>query len=197
MGREAIIEKLDKELRNDIKNECRVVYILSRVRKILDYEKADNKILRFYCNWVLHINLEHKNTTLFISKMFDSCIDFSKSEKDIAREMKSCQSDFFKLNDLKDDLRKFFENHDLPLFLVNKNRYWINFIKLLLEIIEECPVICIGSSEKIRSLELVKNDKGTYCYKFSLTNSKNKPVIKLKFKSNLSQHPISGKQPGI
>lgn len=181
MGREAIIEKLNNELRREIKNECQVVYILSRVRKILDHERAVNKILRFYCNWVLHIDLKHKETTLFISKMFDSCIDFSKNEKEIARKMKSCQSDFFKLNDLKEVFRQFFEDHNLPLFLVNKKRHWINFIKLFLEIIEECPVICIKSSKKIKSLELVKSEKGEYCYKFSLSDKSSKPVIKLKF----------------
>ncbi|MCX6766078.1 MAG: hypothetical protein NT136_03930 [Candidatus Moranbacteria bacterium] len=184
MGQGEILEKLNKELERDIKNECQVVYILSRIRKILEIKNQKDKyeLLNFYCNWSLHVNLKYKNTTQFISKMFDQYIEFTKSEKDIAREMKSNHADFFKLNDLKNELRKFFEVHDLPLNLVDKNKYWITFIKLLLEIIEECPVICIKSSKKIERLTLIKNKKGDYCYKFNLINLRHKPIIKLKFK---------------
>lgn len=129
--------------------KCEVVYLMVEIRKILDIDK--NKLyqsLRFYCNWTLHVDLKNKSTTQFISKMFDRDIDITKSGKDIARKMKSNHPDFFKLNDFKDELKKFFEDYNLPLSLLNENINWINFIKLLLEIVEECPVICIKSSKK-------------------------------------------------
>lgn len=56
MGRSEIEEKLTIELQKEITNEMQVVYILSRIRKILEIKKLKSKypILNFYCNWVLH-----------------------------------------------------------------------------------------------------------------------------------------------
>jgi len=179
----------EKKLRIFLQNqpqfnkECEVIYLMVEIRKILDIEKNNlYQKLRFYCNWALHVNLDNKNTTQFISDMFDQDIDCSKSVKEIARKMKSNHADFFKLNDFKNELWKFFEGHNLPLSLIDKNKYWINLIMLLLGIIEECRIICIKSSIKIDRMELTKNKKGDYCYKFNLINLRDKPVIKLKLK---------------
>ena len=184
MGQIKILEKLNKELKRDITEECQVVYILSRIRKMLEMknQKDKYKLLNFYCNWSLHVNLKYKKTAQIISDMFDRDIDCSESANDIAHRMKFNQAAFFKLNDFKNDLKKFFEDNDLSLSLLNKNKQWIKFVKLLLEIIEDCPVICIESSTKISKIELTKNMNGDYCYKFSLIGCSRKPVLKLKFK---------------
>ena len=185
MGQDEIIQKLITELSKDIKDECQVVFILSRIRKILDMknEKSKYKLLNFYCNWSLHVNLTHTKTTQVLSDMFDQFIDCSESANNIARKMKSNHADFFKLNDFKDELKKFFEDYDLPLRLFNEKISWNVFIKLILEIIEECPVVFIKSSKKMNRIDLIKNKKGDYCYKFSLLVCLHKPIIKLKFKN--------------
>jgi hypothetical protein len=185
MERKKVIEKIRKFLEKNSKfmEECEAVYLMVEVRKILDRDKNNLfEVLRFYCNWTLHVNLKNKKTTQFISKTFDQYIDPKKSGKDIARKMKSNHADFFKLNDFKNELRKFFKDYDFPLNLTDENRNWVAFIKLFLEIIRECPVICIESSEKINKLELVKDKNGQYCYKFNLMHGGRPPVIKLKFK---------------
>ena len=53
MAREEILEKLQKELNREIRDECQVIYILSRIRKILEIsdERSKYKMLNFYCNW--------------------------------------------------------------------------------------------------------------------------------------------------
>jgi len=50
MAREQIIDKLNTELLKGIKNEPQVVYILSRIRKLLEIreEKDKYKLLNFY-----------------------------------------------------------------------------------------------------------------------------------------------------
>lgn len=185
MDKNKIIEKLKNFLRTHkiFREEGEVVYLMVEIRKILDIDKSNPcQRLRFYCNWTLHVNLKNKNTTQFISNMFDQYIDVTKSGKEIAREMISEHPDFFKLNDLKTELRNFFVNHALPINLINKNKYWFTFIRLLLEVVEKCPVVCIKSSNKIDELILLKDDKGNFCYRFSLVNDKQTPKIKLKFK---------------
>lgn len=54
-----IKNKLEVELSKEINSEVQVVYILSRIRKILEIEKNTEKfkVLNFYCNWALHSEL--------------------------------------------------------------------------------------------------------------------------------------------
>ena len=91
-----IIKKLKKFLQNHsrFKEECEVVYLMAEIRKILDFKRGSYRILRFYSNWVLHNKLCYKVTTQFLTKKFDSNIDFTKSVKEIVGEMKSKYADF-------------------------------------------------------------------------------------------------------
>ena len=180
MGQIEIIEKLDKELRRDIKEECQVVYILSRVRKILEIKNQNEKykLLKFYCNWTLHSKLDRKSTTVLLKNLFEQDIDCKKVGKENARLLISKHSDFFKLSNLRQELGGFIKDNDLQFDWITKN--WSPFIKILLEIIKECPIIF--DSDKLRQLELIKDDNGDYCYKFSITGSRHKPIVKLKFK---------------
>jgi hypothetical protein len=59
-----IIEKLQKILKQSIYSEQDVVYILSRIRKILeiDEKKEQYKVLNFYCNWALHSKINDTNS---------------------------------------------------------------------------------------------------------------------------------------
>ena len=56
-----IINKLQLELNKEIKEESQVVYILSRIRKILELDKKEKKYkkLKFYCDWALHAEIEN------------------------------------------------------------------------------------------------------------------------------------------
>lgn len=184
MGRDAILEKLHKELEREIHEECQVVYILSCIRKILDMneQKEKYKFVRFYCNWVLHNQLDRPSTTVLVSDIFDQHVDKSKNGRDIARKIKSSNSGFFKLNYFKDELQKFLEEYGLFQDLVCKNVDWGTFKRLLLSIIEECPIVLSKNSEKISEIVLKRRGNGDYAYIFSLIGSKDKPIIKLKFK---------------
>jgi len=99
-----IINKLEKFLQSHkrFKEECEIVYLMAEIRKILDFNRGSScEFLRFYCNWVLHNSLDRKRTTKLLSEKFESNIDFTKSGKEIARDLKSKHADFFKLNDYK------------------------------------------------------------------------------------------------
>ena len=179
-----IIRKLDLELKKEIKGEARVVYILSLIRKILEIknQKDKFKLLNFYCNWSLHVSLSVKRTKQVITDMLDQDIDCSKRASDIARKLNSNHADFFKLNDIKKELVKFIADNDLSPALTNKRQQWVEFVSMLLQIIQDCPVICIESSKKIKTMKLQRNKKNEYYYKFSLHSCSSKPIIKLKFK---------------
>lgn len=61
MGKSIIQEKLQQELNKELKEESQVIYILSRIRKILEIDRSKTqdkyKKLKFYCDWVLHAEI--------------------------------------------------------------------------------------------------------------------------------------------
>jgi len=180
MDEKDITNKLQSFLQNHsaFKEECEAVYLLVEIRKILEYGGNYYKTLRFYCNWVLHKELNQERTTKLLSDIFETNIDFGKCGYENACNIKSVGADFFKLDKFKKELKKFFKDKRLPMDLLNKN--WWTFRKLLLEIIKDCPVIF--TPNKIQRLEVIGYNNGDYGYKFSLNNGKRSPVIKLKLK---------------
>lgn len=63
--RNDIREKLQIELNKKIEGEPQVVYILSRVRKMLEIDgkqkEAEYNKLKFYCDWALHSQIDNVN----------------------------------------------------------------------------------------------------------------------------------------
>lgn len=59
--RNDIRDKLEMELNKPISEEPQVIYILSRVRKLLEIDKDEKKykILKFYCDWALHSEIDN------------------------------------------------------------------------------------------------------------------------------------------
>ena len=148
------------------------------IRKILEYGGNSYKTLRFYCNWVLHKELSQEKTTKLLSDVFEPNIDLKKSGRENARNIKSVGRGFFMLKTFRKELGDFFKEYNLPLDLLKKN--WWTFGKLLLEIIKDCPVHFV--TNKIRELNIEKYDDRNYSYKFSLIDSKQQLVEKLKLK---------------
>ncbi len=175
--KDSLIEKLKKELEKNTFEECQVVYILSRIRKILEIknQKQKYKYLDFYGNWILHGKLDLWNP---LCDLFEKDIDIRLSGKEITQKIKSHHSEFFKLKTLKQELDIFFKEYKLPIDYLNKN--WAAFLIHLLEIIRDTPILF--RSGKLRQLELINNAKNEHCYKFHLRNSKEKPIVKLKLK---------------
>lgn len=180
MNKKNIIEKLRKFLQNHSKfeEECEVVYLMVEIRKILECGGKSYKTLRFYCNWVLHKELSQEKTTKLLSDIFELNVDLKKSGRENAHNIKSIGKDFFILKTFRKELEEFLKDHKLPMDLLKKN--WWTFGKLLLEIIKDCPVYFVAN--KIRELKIEKYDDRNYSYKFSLIDSKQKLVEKLKLK---------------
>src|SRR5437867_1739661 len=73
MGRAAIEEKLNRQLSSKAPvTEARVVYILVLTRKLLERQGELNKypMLRFYCDWALHTNMDRAGAQRIL-RLFD------------------------------------------------------------------------------------------------------------------------------
>ena len=75
MARHSIVEKLQKELEEEVTTERHVVYILAEVRKLLEVRgRADDnkfKALHFYCSWALHTKMKREGAARILER-FDT-----------------------------------------------------------------------------------------------------------------------------
>jgi len=179
MDQKVIIEKIEKFLQNhqNFKEECEVVYLLAEIRKILD---SSYKALGFYCNWVLHIQLTEQSAK-YISDKFNN----NMGVEYLAELKKGMEShdDFFKLEDLKSELKSFFtdEKHQLPQNMFEDEK-WERFKRYFLKIIAECHIKLF---DNFKSLRVEIKDR-QFIYRFVLNkyfkndNGEAKNVIKIK-----------------
>ena len=79
MGRDAIIDKLDQELKYfPVRRESQVVYLLAEIRKVIEHEREQDptcfEVLELFCNWALHITISRKSNADRI-RMFVKAFD--------------------------------------------------------------------------------------------------------------------------
>lgn len=127
MAKEIIIEKISRELAKGNPDECRLVYVLSRIRKYLEATNAKEKYkyLNFYCNWALHTR-----------------IDDTKAMEEVLRDLLG-QNDshgFFHCGPFLKDFGKFIDDNSLPRNWVTGNDNVMSLIHLLSEVYSDTPV---------------------------------------------------------
>ena len=127
MSRNDIKEKLQSILDKDVLEETDVIYILSRIRKLLeiDRNKTDFKILNFYCNWALHAQIDD---TDFISKILEN----------LGTGMLSLMHFYL---DFDKEFKKFLSKHKLTTKIFLNNQTLTNFHHILSEIYSDTPLI--------------------------------------------------------
>jgi len=123
--RSDVVLKLKEQLKKNIFNEAQVVYILTRIGKILELEKSKSKypVLNFYRNWSVHSEINDTEPVGDILKEF-----IVKKEKRylFSRHSQLCM-----------ELNEFLEKHDLPQLKKSKLN---NFIFYLGKVISDTPV---------------------------------------------------------
>jgi len=120
-----IKDKLRSNLEKEIADECQVVYILSRMRKLIEIDGTRNKykVLNIYCNWSLHSRIDR---TEEVKDILDEFV--SKKEK---RHILLFFTHFI------DEFNKFTTNE---LGITKDERYIGRFVAILREIISDTPI---------------------------------------------------------
>ena len=125
-----IHEKLSNILNEDIVNEIQVVYILSRIRKILeiDQKKPKYEILNFYCDWALHCTMHKFEKKVLMGSILQKFIENSSSG-------------FLDFEDFHKSFKEFLEEYSLKTTIYkDKNSPYI-FNKILCDIYKDSPLI--------------------------------------------------------
>ena len=142
MGREAILEKLNKELSKEIQEECQVIYILSRIRKYLEQnnKKSKYKVLNFYCNWALHSKMER-----------------TEPVAGILRDFITANGEGFKnFGPFLEELNKFLKAYDLSREIISNLDNRKRFLNLLIDIYEDTPLEVYPEEKRIITIKKSK-----------------------------------------
>lgn len=144
MSQQEIINKLDAFLRihPQLSEECQVVYLMVEIRKVLDHEKSGPAypLLKFYSDWTVHTEKNHISPE--IQQMMEAMYKTAKS--DIAnpalRKAGSPIMQFAYMEGLGQEMKSFLENHGVDPSLATEKDKWIEFVKLLVKILENQPI---------------------------------------------------------
>ncbi len=127
MGRIEILNKLKDELEKGIETEAQVVYILSRIRKYLELRNfpGQYKQLNFYSNWALHTK-----------------IDRTEPVRDVLLEFlnQPLEARFLRFTHFHQELKKFLVDHNLPTKIVDDQKSFNDFRKILIKIYSDTPL---------------------------------------------------------
>jgi hypothetical protein len=161
MARPTIIEKLKRELQQEITAERQVVYILAEIRKLLEVtEEADNYFaLNFYCSWALHTRMS-RDGALRILERFDQA--HGETVKVLPPDPKNLRPETWR--EIQDtmayvkfrlQMEKYLQANDLPLGLVHCDLKWTTFLSFYTEVIEECPLQLAGQGIDLQHIAAV------------------------------------------
>lgn len=144
MARDEIVEKLDKFLikHNPMAEECQIVYLMVEIRKVIDHEKSGAifPLLKFYGDWIVHTEKDH--ITPEIKQIMTTM--YQTAETDIKnpalRKAGSPIMQFAYMKGLGQEMKSFLENHGIDSYLATEENKWLEFVKLLVKILEDQPI---------------------------------------------------------
>lgn len=146
MGQPSIIDKLRRELEQEITTERQVVYILAEIRKLLELrdEKATYFALNSHCCWALHTRMD-QNGAKRILERFDSAhaaaiANGKPNLQDVPVALQTELQTTMMCAKFRNELEAYLSLHGLPVELTQRDFKWTQFLSLYSEVIEECPL---------------------------------------------------------
>src|SRR5437879_3811745 len=128
--KDAIVEKLRQHLAGPIDTECKVVYLLCEIRKLVDDQPREKlSVLRLYSDWALHVDLTYPSTTQHFLEQVDSFVLNKLNPKHETRETKLAEDkllrDFVSLETFRKELLQVLADHHLPTALCDDEANWL------------------------------------------------------------------------
>ena len=176
MGRDIIVEKLNRELTETITSERQVVYILVETRKLLELMgmREDYPQLCFFCDWAMHPTLDRVPAQRVI-KLFDRPVVAQRTSPptlaDIQADPDAMQKyfgevcsafDLIGFGGFKAQIEAFYERQKVDCGLLQREEEWIRFLGYYSSVIEDCPLKCQGDAVYVRTLIVRKVPADSY-----------------------------------
>jgi hypothetical protein len=138
MARPAIIEKLKRELQENITAEKQVVYLLVEVRKLIESNQdgANYRALKFCCDWVAHPGLkgtEAQNIVRQIDefqRMTEAMSDSPSGQKlTVDTSFFEKLGEILRLSRFRRELGDYLNLQGIDSSIADDDRKWANFLK--------------------------------------------------------------------
>ncbi len=145
-----ILQKLRAELERGISTEPQIVYLMVKIRKLLDLDKphsAAYSTLRLYCDWCVHIKLCGPRAQEIVMKMDALYPDMLGGT--LSMEGKHYLRDIFAFNKFHDELNQFLYHKCLPTLSESQ---WHLFLTGFLNTVEDCSL-------KVNGMKLTNIDE--------------------------------------
>lgn len=141
--------KLQDHLLKASFEESDVVYILSRIRKLIEIgeiETNQNRYekLEFFCNWALHVQIDR------VVPVSDLLIEVEKGAKGT-----------FEIYQLFCfELQKFLEEYHMSTSIFNSDAMQLNFLRKLSEVYRDTPLVVKEGKKKLFTFTFTESDIG-------------------------------------
>jgi hypothetical protein len=159
--------KISELLKKHEMSESDNLHLLSLIRKELEtLGKAETKYndLKFFCDWVLHNEIDRSfSGSKFVSELHN-CINEIKSipNNDYIIQ-RTCET---LLVSLREQLHAFLKERTLQTNVIDNSRKWRSFLRNLLENIENTPVVLLNKHETDLKMNPLK--PGMWCNEISI-----------------------------
>jgi len=139
--------KLDSLLKKKTLSESECVHVLSLIRQELEASETESNYdyIKFFCDWSLHNQIDRSmagsNAIVSINKVLS---DERKSDTDALIKEMSAQF----IGKFKDQMKDFLNKNSRPSDIIDNDNQWKEFLKMMLEIISQKPVILIKNKHE-------------------------------------------------
>lgn len=147
--------------------EMEVIYLLVEIRKLMEREdvmQPRHRSIKFYCDWALHTmkSRDFRGLEDVFNEIYVGCEEFFLRNTGVTPQPLSRLMYF---EQLRRDLRPFFEEHNLSVAMLDNEETWVSFVKQLLGIVTDQPIskpipliseiLVVGSNQNSAAIMIV------------------------------------------
>ena len=139
-----LVNKIAKELEQEIVSERQVVYILVELRKLLESKGIDKetgyRALIFCCDWAVHPKLNRESAKA-ITQLFD-CYETSYRKEPIGVSQAGIPElvEFCDHSRFRQQFIDACEQNDISAEAVKEDGWWNGFLRHFSEVVRDCPI---------------------------------------------------------
>jgi hypothetical protein len=162
MTANAIVMKLDRFLVDPTDSECKVVYLLCELRKLLEPVPTRHRpfALNMYCHWALHVSLHGTDTiTPFLQQVDDYLHGVLVGPEDFGASNRMV-GEFLSFETLRSQMHDFCRANGIRTDTTADDSRWNEFVRHYAGVIEDCSLEIRSPNQGLRHVKQLTFMKG-------------------------------------
>jgi hypothetical protein len=137
-----IVEKLNREFEEPIRNERQVVYILVEARKLLEQEGVLETFSDFkLCSdWAVHPKLRGPAAQQMLGYFNTYEIEHAKSGVTLQQFQPKPLQDFLSLKSFREEMMAGLSSYGVDVGRISTDEFWQPFVQCYMGVIRDCPL---------------------------------------------------------